>query len=50
MFYELAVSTWGAEEIAAIQRVIASDRFTIGPQRRGLRGGLRRLPQAENTR
>jgi len=31
MFYELAVSTWGAEEIAAIQRVIASDRFTIGP-------------------
>ena len=31
MFYELAVSTWGDEEIAAIQRVIASDRFTIGP-------------------
>jgi CDP-4-dehydro-6-deoxyglucose reductase, E1 len=31
MFYELAVSTWGPEEIAAIQRVIASDRFTIGP-------------------
>ena len=31
MFYELAVSTWGAEELAAIQRVIASDRFTIGP-------------------
>jgi CDP-4-dehydro-6-deoxyglucose reductase, E1 len=30
MFYELAVSTWGAEEIEAIQRVIASDRFTIG--------------------
>ena len=31
MFYELAVSTWGAEEIDAIQRVIASGRFTIGP-------------------
>src|SRR4051794_3774075 len=32
MFYELAVSTWGSEELAAIQRVIASDRFTIGPE------------------
>jgi CDP-6-deoxy-D-xylo-4-hexulose-3-dehydrase len=31
MFYELAVSTWGAEELAAIERVIKSDRFTIGP-------------------
>ena len=31
MFYELAVNTWGREEIDAIQRVIASDRFTIGP-------------------
>jgi CDP-4-dehydro-6-deoxyglucose reductase, E1 len=31
MFYELAVSTWGPEEIAAIHRVIDSDRFTIGP-------------------
>jgi CDP-6-deoxy-D-xylo-4-hexulose-3-dehydrase len=30
MFYELAVSTWGSEEIEAIQRVIASDRFTAG--------------------
>jgi len=30
MFYELAASTWGAEEIDAIQRVIASGRFTIG--------------------
>ena len=32
MFYELAVTTWGPEEIDAIQRVIASDRFTMGPQ------------------
>src|SRR5262249_35090258 len=32
MFYELAVSTWGPEEYEAIQRVIASDRFTMGPQ------------------
>jgi CDP-6-deoxy-D-xylo-4-hexulose-3-dehydrase len=31
MFYDLAASTWGAEEIEAIQRVISSDRFTIGP-------------------
>src|SRR3954464_5409409 len=31
MFYDLAVNTWGCEEIDAIQRVIASDRFTIGP-------------------
>jgi CDP-6-deoxy-D-xylo-4-hexulose-3-dehydrase len=31
MFYELAVNTWGPEEIAAIERVIASNRFTIGP-------------------
>ena len=31
MFYELAVNTWGREELDAIQRVIASDRFTIGP-------------------
>ena len=30
MFYELAASTWGAEEIDAIRRVIASGRFTIG--------------------
>jgi CDP-6-deoxy-D-xylo-4-hexulose-3-dehydrase len=30
MFYELAVSTWGPEERAAIERVVASDRFTIG--------------------
>ncbi|MGO9361262.1 MAG: DegT/DnrJ/EryC1/StrS family aminotransferase, partial [Xanthobacteraceae bacterium] len=31
MFYDLAASTWGPEELDAIQRVIASDRFTIGP-------------------
>src|ERR1043165_1541323 len=31
MVYDLAVNTWGREEIDAIQRVIASDRFTIGP-------------------
>jgi CDP-4-dehydro-6-deoxyglucose reductase, E1 len=30
MFYELSVSSWGAEELEAIQRVIASDRFTMG--------------------
>ena len=30
MYYELASSSWGAEEIQAIQRVIASGRFTMG--------------------
>lgn len=30
MFYELAASTWGQEEIDAIQRVVASNRFTMG--------------------
>jgi CDP-4-dehydro-6-deoxyglucose reductase, E1 len=31
MFYELAISTWGSEEIEAIHKVIASNRFTMGP-------------------
>ncbi|MBM3568307.1 MAG: DegT/DnrJ/EryC1/StrS family aminotransferase [Alphaproteobacteria bacterium] len=30
MFYELAASTWGAEEIAALKRVIDSGYFTMG--------------------
>lgn len=30
MFYELAASSWGDEEVAALQRVIASGRFTMG--------------------
>lgn len=30
-FFPLASSTWGAEEIEAMQRVIRSDRFTMGP-------------------
>ncbi|WP_448191815.1 DegT/DnrJ/EryC1/StrS family aminotransferase [Azospirillum sp. sgz301742] len=32
MFYELAASSWGPEEIAAMQRVIASGRFTMGEE------------------
>ncbi len=32
MFYELAASSWGDEEPEAIRRVIASDRFTMGPE------------------
>lgn len=32
MFYELATSTWGTEETDALQRVIASGRFTMGEQ------------------
>ena len=31
MFYELAANTWGPEEIGAMHRVIASNRFTMGP-------------------
>lgn len=31
MFYELACNTWGAEELAAIECVVASNRFTLGP-------------------
>lgn len=32
MTYELAASSWGPEELEAIQRVIDSDRFTMGPE------------------
>jgi CDP-6-deoxy-D-xylo-4-hexulose-3-dehydrase len=32
LFYELAVSNWDQEEIAAIQGVIDSDRYTMGPK------------------
>jgi CDP-6-deoxy-D-xylo-4-hexulose-3-dehydrase len=32
MFYELAASTWGPEEIAAIEQVVAEGRFTMGPK------------------
>jgi len=31
MFYDLASSTWGDEEIQALQRVIAGGQLTIGP-------------------
>jgi CDP-4-dehydro-6-deoxyglucose reductase, E1 len=32
MFYELAASSWGPEEIEAMNRVIASGRFTMGEE------------------
>ncbi|MBF0169149.1 MAG: DegT/DnrJ/EryC1/StrS family aminotransferase [Alphaproteobacteria bacterium] len=32
MFYELAASTWGDEELAAIQRTLASGRLTMGDE------------------
>lgn len=32
MFYELAADTWGREEITAIERVIASGRYTMGAE------------------
>jgi CDP-6-deoxy-D-xylo-4-hexulose-3-dehydrase len=32
MFYELTASTWGEEEIAALQRVITSGRFTMADE------------------
>ena len=32
MFYDLASTTWGEEELAAIQRVCQSDRYTMGEE------------------
>ncbi len=32
MFYDLASTTWGDEEFAAIQRVCQSDRYTMGEE------------------
>ena len=32
MFYDLASSSWGSEEIEAMQQVIAGGRFTMGPK------------------
>jgi CDP-6-deoxy-D-xylo-4-hexulose-3-dehydrase len=32
MYYELAASSWGEEEIDAIQRVVKSDRYTMGEE------------------
>jgi CDP-4-dehydro-6-deoxyglucose reductase, E1 len=32
MYWELAESTWGPEELAAIQRVVDSSRFTMGAE------------------
>src|SRR5438477_11693354 len=32
MFYELAVSTWGQEEMEAIRRTVSAGRFTMGEQ------------------
>ncbi|MEJ0068235.1 MAG: aminotransferase class I/II-fold pyridoxal phosphate-dependent enzyme [Pseudomonadota bacterium] len=32
MFYDLAANTWGPEEQAAIQRVLASGQLTMGPE------------------
>ena len=30
MVYELAASSWGPEEVDALNQVIAGDRFTMG--------------------
>ncbi len=35
MFYDLASTTWGEEERAAIRRVCQSDRYTMGEEVRG---------------
>lgn len=32
MFYDVAASSWGEEEIAAIDRVVKSGHFTMGPE------------------
>mgnify|MGYP006177059165 CR=1 FL=1 len=43
MFYDLASSSWGEEEIAAMHAVIASGRFTMGEHVRR----FEELPQAK---
>ena len=35
MFYDLASTSWGDEELEAIRRVCASDRYTMGDEVRG---------------
>jgi len=35
MFYDLASTTWGTEELEAIRRVCQSDRYTMGEEVRG---------------
>jgi len=42
MFYDLASSTWGAEEIEAMQRVIASGMFTMGENVRAFEAAFAR--------
>lgn len=42
MFYDLASSTWGQEEIDAMQRVIASGMFTMGENVRGFEDAFAR--------
>ena len=42
MFYDLASSTWGQEEIDAMQRVIASGMFTMGENVRGFEAAFAR--------
>ena len=32
MFYDLAADTWGPEEHAAVERVLASRKVTMGPE------------------
>jgi CDP-4-dehydro-6-deoxyglucose reductase, E1 len=38
MFYELASSTWGEEEKAAVENVLASGRYTMGEQVKAFEG------------
>jgi CDP-4-dehydro-6-deoxyglucose reductase, E1 len=42
MFYDLASSTWGHEELDAIRRVIANGRFTMGENVRGFEDAFAR--------
>lgn len=49
MFYELAASTWGEEELDAIRSVIDSDRFTMGPRVAELEQAFARYFGAEHA-
>lgn len=49
MFYELAASSWGQEEIAAIHRVVESGLFTMGQEVRAFEQEFARYFGAEHA-
>ena len=49
MFLDLASTSWDQDELDAIQEVIDSDRFTMGPRVAEIRSGVRPPITAANT-